>query len=57
MSTVPPARSWPVMPGVPAAGHVTASGWWHPGPGGAGCLKCHPYDPPKRPHPKRDNPG
>jgi hypothetical protein len=23
-------RSWPVVPGVPAAGHVTG-GYWHPG--------------------------
>jgi hypothetical protein len=30
---------WPVTPGVPAAGHVTASGFWHPG-NGATCPRC-----------------
>src|SRR4051794_29934438 len=25
-------KAWPYRPGVPAAGHVTASGFWHPGP-------------------------
>jgi len=33
-------RSWPVIPGVPAAGHVTSGGWWHPGRA-EGCPKCH----------------
>jgi len=32
----PPA--WPVMPGVPAAGHYSG-GFWHPGAVG-GCQKC-----------------
>lgn len=32
-------KAWPVMPGVPAAGHVTASGFWHPGRAD-GCVKC-----------------
>lgn len=36
-----PPRAWPVMPGVPAAGHVTAGGFWHPGPV-EGCAKCQP---------------
>jgi hypothetical protein len=27
------------MPGVPAAGHVTARGYWHPGRP-EGCVKC-----------------
>jgi hypothetical protein len=27
------------MPGVPAAGHVTSSGYWHPGPAD-GCDRC-----------------
>lgn len=25
------AGAWPVMPGVPAAGHVASNGFWHPG--------------------------
>lgn len=29
---------WPMMPGVPAAGHVTRGGWWHPG-GESACPK------------------
>lgn len=32
-------RAWPSAPGVPAAGHVTASGFWHPGKID-GCPKC-----------------
>jgi hypothetical protein len=35
---------WPVTPGVPAAGHLTASGFWHPG-GGHTCRKCNPPKP------------
>ena len=31
---------WPYVPGVPAAGHVTARGYWHPG-NGATCPKCN----------------
>jgi hypothetical protein len=23
--------AWPVSPGIKVMGHVTASGWWHPG--------------------------
>jgi hypothetical protein len=34
---------WPAVPGVPAAGHVTGGGAWHPGLP-HGCVKC----PPKR---------
>ena len=36
-------RSYPVQPGVPAAGHVTASGFWHPG-SSTNCQKgqCQP---------------
>jgi len=30
---------WPVHHGAPAAGHVTAGGFWHPG-GGHNCSKC-----------------
>ncbi len=26
------SRGWDAVPGVPAAGHVTPSSWWHPGP-------------------------
>ena len=33
--------SWPCMPGVPAAGHVTAQGLWHPGRP-ENCRKCPP---------------
>lgn len=31
--------AWPLIPGVPAAGHVARNGAWHPGPI-AGCRKC-----------------
>jgi hypothetical protein len=34
-------RAWEAIPGVPAAGHVTAGGWWHPGRSD-GCPKCEP---------------
>lgn len=27
-----PTPAWPLMPGVPAAGHVTTAGHWHAGP-------------------------
>jgi hypothetical protein len=33
------ARAYPLQPGVPAAGHVTAGGAWHPG-ATAACVKC-----------------
>lgn len=36
-------KSWPVMPNVPAAGHVTASGYWHPGDP-ARCRRCDDGD-------------
>lgn len=32
-------RWWSVQPGVPAAGHVTGQGYWHPG-NGATCPRC-----------------
>lgn len=35
------SRAWPMMPGVPAAGHVTGGGYWHPGKED-GCVKCEP---------------
>lgn len=41
------SRAWLVMPGVPAMGHVTGRGYWHPGPI-KGCAKCAP-PPPRRP--------
>jgi hypothetical protein len=31
--------AWPVRQGVPAAGHVTGGGHWHPG-AVQGCAKC-----------------
>jgi hypothetical protein len=38
------SRPYPVMPGLPAAGHV-AGGFWHPGPIDA-CTRCTPpYSP------------
>lgn len=32
--------TYPMIPGVPAAGHVSR-GFWHPGPE-QGCQKCAP---------------
>lgn len=32
-------RAYPLQPGVPAAGHVTAGGFWHPGAIDT-CTKC-----------------
>ena len=40
-------RAWDYMPGVPAAGHVTSRGFWHPGPA-QGCQKCEPTRTPSR---------
>jgi hypothetical protein len=35
-------NSWPAIPGVPGAGHITArGGYWHPGRA-EGCVKCQP---------------
>lgn len=34
-----PGRNW--LPGVPAAGHVSRSGYWHPGDI-TRCAKCNP---------------
>lgn len=34
-----------MMPGVPAAGHLTRGGFWHPGRA-EGCAKCEPEPPP-----------
>lgn len=33
-----------VMPGIPAAGHLTDRGYWHPGRG-EGCVKCEDAKP------------
>lgn len=44
-------KAWPVYPGVPAAGHVTAKGFWHPGRV-EGCVKCQPDEP--KPNPRRE---
>lgn len=33
--------SRPMVPGVPAAGHLTDGGFWHPGRA-EGCVKCEP---------------
>lgn len=38
--------TFPVMPGVPAAGHVTGGGAWHPGRA-EGCGKCTPSQTPR----------
>jgi hypothetical protein len=40
-AAIAPGRAWPVIPGVPSAGHVTAGGAWHPG-AIDGCAKCQP---------------
>lgn len=37
------AGPWPYVPGVPALGHVTARGYWHPGRI-EGCPKCEPSE-------------
>lgn len=40
-------RTWSTVPGVPAAGHVTASGFWHSGAAST-CQKCStPLAPPR----------
>jgi hypothetical protein len=40
-------KAWPLRPGVPAAGHVTYKGYWHPGRI-EGCVKCEPPKPNQR---------
>lgn len=40
-------KAWPYVPGVPAAGHVTSKGFWHPGRI-EGCPKCESPPPPPR---------
>lgn len=35
-------RTYPAMPGVPAAGHISC-GFWHPGQAD-GCAKCPEND-------------
>ena len=34
-------RPWQLVPGCPAAGHISAGGFWHPGRT-EGCVKCWP---------------
>lgn len=34
----------PLMPGVPAMGHISKGGFWHPG-AADGCVKCTPPKP------------
>lgn len=33
-----------MVPGVPAAGHLSSGGFWHPGRE-EGCVKCEPTEP------------
>ena len=40
-------KSFPFRPGIPAAGHVTTGGHWHPGRAET-CVKCEIPDPPRR---------
>ena len=35
-------RAYPYMPGVPAAGHITSGGHWHPGTI-SNCTKCNDW--------------
>lgn len=51
------------IPGVPAAGHVTRGGYWHPG-SKANCAKCappearrHDYEPGEGRHPMSTDPN
>jgi predicted DNA-binding transcriptional regulator AlpA len=37
------AGSYPLVPGLPVAGHVTTRGFWHPGRAD-GCAKCEAGD-------------
>lgn len=52
--------SRPFMPGVPAAGHLDARGYWHPG-SMSGCSKCAPANRPvpqsRVPTGRRPQPG
>lgn len=44
------SRGWDYRPGVPAAGHVTPSGYWHPGAlSNCGKAPCKQDEPPRRP--------
>jgi hypothetical protein len=44
-------HTWPAVPGVPAAGHVTGGGAWHPGRP-ENCGKCYgPRLDPRTAHP------
>lgn len=46
-------KAWPAVPGVPAAGHLTSSGFWHPGRID-GCPKC-PRPAPRKPTAKEED--
>lgn len=46
-------KPYPLIPGVPAAGHVAANGFWHPGRP-KGCPKCLP---PQKPRTKASTPN
>jgi hypothetical protein len=37
-------KAFDYIPGVPAAGHVTGGGYWHPGRSD-NCVKCEPPRP------------
>lgn len=47
-----------MWPGVPAAGHVTSGGAWHPG-AISSCSKCdrHDYEPGDVTHPMHTDPN
>lgn len=36
-------KAFPLMPGVPALGHIAPNGYWHPNRP-EGCVKCEPDD-------------
>ena len=38
-------KAFDYIPGVPAAGHLTRGGYWHPGP----ASSCHRCEPPEYP--------
>ena len=39
---------WLPMPGVPAMGHISPRGFWHPG-SPEGCVKCEAASPEEAP--------
>jgi hypothetical protein len=40
-------RGWDYIPGVPAAGHISPSGYWHHG-AASRCDRCDPKPDPRR---------